>query len=190
MQIILISSRTLGASELLLLLSLFSLVFFFPRCLFSCCNCCCFWSPPHSPPPPLYLLLLHRCHSSLSSLLPSGLVAGFVSSFIAASSTWPNPLRMPDAEEGVWEIGAEQWGGGGRSGVLVPLFGISILCELEPSSLSEVRSSQEKLTAGFGNVMDFMCCILSNTLKSVATKEHQQEAISRYFSDQILRKHY
>lgn len=78
--------------------------------------------------PPTYLLLLHRCHSSTSFLLPSGLVAGFKSSFIAASTTWPNPQRMP-ASRGGWlgNLGRSGWGGGGRSGVLVPLPGISIL---------------------------------------------------------------
>lgn len=123
MQIILISSRTLGASELLLLPSPFSRLFFF---LLVVCFLAVIVVVFEVLCPPTYLLLLHRCHSSTSSLLPSGLVAGFESSFIAASTTWPNPQRMP-ASRGGWlgNLGRSGWGG--RSGVLVPLSGISFL---------------------------------------------------------------
>lgn len=91
MQIILISSRTLGASELLSFFcaSLFSLTCFFPPVV-------CFLavvvfevhSPPPSPP------LLHRCHSSPSVLLPSGFIAVPEShvSFIDEYPTWTYPL--------------------------------------------------------------------------------------------------
>lgn len=124
MQIILISSRTLGASELLLLPSPFSRLFFFPRCLFSCSNCCCFWSlmPPHISPPPSPSL-------PFVSLLSPPLWSGrFKSSFIAASTTWLNPQRMPDSRGGwLGNLGRSGWGGAVRSGVLVPLSGISIL---------------------------------------------------------------
>lgn len=138
MQIILISSRTLGASALLLLLFLFSrLVFFLPVVCFPAVVVFEVRFPPRSPP-------LHLCHSSPSSLLPSGLVVGRVSlgSFIGAPSTRPNPLQMPDPEEGDWELWEELMGvgGGGRVGVLVPLFGISVGYELQPSFLSEVKS--------------------------------------------------
>ncbi len=98
MQIILISSRTLGASELLLLLSLFSHLFF--SLLFVFLLLLLFLKSLFSPPLPLYLLLFSIIR--LSSLLPSGLVVGFVSrgSFMAVKSTWPNPRWMPDPEEG------------------------------------------------------------------------------------------
>lgn len=125
MQIILISLRTLGASEFLLLPSLFSHLFFSPLFVFLLLLLLFLKSfplPPLSPPS------LHRCHLSLSFLFPSGLVVGVLSrgSFIAAWSTWPNPLQMPDPEEGEWEVWAERTGWGGRFGVLVPLFGISV----------------------------------------------------------------
>ena len=107
MQIILISSRTLGASELLLLLSLFSHLFS-PCCLFSCCYCCCFWSPlpfpPPSPPP------LHRCHSSLSSLLP------FCSGrWMALSSLRSRPGLTLSGCPIQWRV-TGRFGRGGRSG--------------------------------------------------------------------------
>lgn len=75
---------------------------------------------------------------------------------------------MPDAEEGDWEVWAERMGGGGRSGVLVPLFGTSVGYELEPSSLSEVRSAQEKIKithSGLWECDGFDVLHLSNTLK-------------------------
>lgn len=67
MQTILISSRTLGASELF---SIFS-TFFFSCCLFSCC--CCFFGRPfpfsvssYCPPMPFACLLSHPLWSSCS----------------------------------------------------------------------------------------------------------------------------
>lgn len=88
MQIILISSRTLGASELLLRLSLFSHLFFFPVVCFLAVVVFEVHSPPPSPPP------LHCCHSSPSVLLPSGFIAVPEShgSFIDAYPTWTYPL--------------------------------------------------------------------------------------------------
>lgn len=89
MQIILISSRTLGASELLLRLSLFSHLFFFPL-LFVFLPLLFLKSIPPPPSPPL----LHRCHSSPSVLLPSGFIAVPESqgSFIDEHPTWTYPL--------------------------------------------------------------------------------------------------
>lgn len=114
--------------------------------------------PPHiSPPPPPSLPFV----SLLSPPLWSG---RFKSSFIAASTTWPNPQRMPDSRGGwLGNLGRSGWGGAVRSGVLVPLSGISILMW---AGARLTRCSQgfsgkkKKLTLGFGNVMDLMCWVI------------------------------
>lgn len=80
MQIILISSRTLGASELLPLLSLFSHLFFLCVVYFLALIVVVFEVFT-----PLYISSSSSFAAiRLSSLLPSGLVVGYVSSFIAA----------------------------------------------------------------------------------------------------------
>lgn len=164
MQIVLISWRTLGASELLLLPSLSFLmpvcVFFPPRCLFSCCNCCCFWSlvqPPHhhldtSPSHP------HRRHSSpfLSPPLWSGgwiqvVFHSCADDLLSPSTDTPLEGKLTGSRLlGRW---AERWAADGRDPG--PLSGISTLmwagARLSQMFVCFFLSSRRGLTLGFDN---------------------------------------
>lgn len=102
MQIVLISWRTLGASELLLLPSPFSrLGVFFSPCVVCFLGVIVVVFEVLGPPPTLRLSPSQLISSPTPnaaiplppSLRPSGLVAGFQSSFMAALMTWPNPRR-------------------------------------------------------------------------------------------------
>lgn len=168
MQIILISSRTLGASELLLLLSLFSHLFFsllFVFVLLLLLFLKSFSISPLSPPP------LHCCHSSLSSLLPSGLVVGL--------RVLSSPRRRPGLTLCGCPIQRRVTGRFGRSwwvGVgdlwfwchfLASQIGLSQSQALSVMS-GVLKNKQKSLTAGSGNAMDLMCCIWI-TLQSIAS---------------------
>lgn len=162
MQIILISLRTLGASELLLLLSRFSHLFFFPSCLFSCCNCCCFWSTP--PPPPPYI----SSSSSIAAIRLSPLSSPLVWSLdlCLLSSLCRRPgltlCGSPIQEEGDWEIcggvvgwGWEIWGSGAT---FWHLHLIRAGAKFSQWS-QEFSKKKKKKSHSRGNAMDLMSCI-------------------------------
>lgn len=161
MQIILISSRTLGASELLLLLSLFSLVFS-PLFVFLLLLLLFLKSsPPH-----LYLLLLLSIAAIRLSPLSSPLVWSLDLRLVVLSSRRSRPgltlCGCPIRRRVTGRFGRSGWVGVGDLG-----FWCHFLASESDMSCSQALSAKSgvlekkwsSLTAGSGNVMDLMSCI-------------------------------